>query len=71
MEEIDTNNINVAALLEVIDYLADSERQSYLEHIFKDVLDYMHSVKCQFFLNICLYIIRFASTKLVNFNGVY
>jgi hypothetical protein len=36
MNKIDTTNINVAALIEVIDYLEDSERQSYEEFILNE-----------------------------------
>ncbi len=36
MDRIDATNVNVAALLEVIDYLEDSERQSYQEYILNE-----------------------------------
>ncbi len=36
MEKIDTTNINITALLEIVDYLENSERQSYEEYIFHE-----------------------------------
>ena len=39
MNKIDTRNINIKALLEVINYLESSERQSYEEHICHEIKD--------------------------------
>lgn len=36
MSKIDTTNINIAALLEVINYLEHSERQSYEEYLLNE-----------------------------------